>query len=85
MSRYSDPVSNVEEITPSDTVAFKMCNAIYVGETGDVNIETIDGSSAIFKNAPAGKEFPVLAVKVLATGTTASALVAMRKVTYPRK
>jgi hypothetical protein len=81
MSRYNDPVSNIEEITPSDSAAFKMCHAIYVGGMGDVAIVAIDGSTAIFKGVPSGKEIPVLAIKVLATGTTATSLVAMRKAT----
>ncbi|RLB79041.1 MAG: hypothetical protein DRH06_00030 [Deltaproteobacteria bacterium] len=84
MSRYNDPVSNHEEAVADNAKYFSQCNAIYVGVTGDVRVEAADGSIATYVGVPAGKEIAVLAVRILADETTASAFVLMRK-TPPKR
>ena len=64
----SNPARGGEEIVIGD--AFRPCRGIWVGSVGDVNVEFTDGGSAIYKNVEG--TLPVEAVRVLASGTTAS-------------
>ena len=64
-----------EAITASDSTVF-VPSTIYVGTAGNVAIaRSADGVTVIFTNLSAGAVVPCRAVKVLATGTTASGLV----------
>ena len=75
-------------ITPSDTVDFlasgrttiPLCDAIYVGGAGNVTAVLQDGSTVLFTAPPVGSIIPVRAKRVNATGTTATALVALYQV-----
>jgi hypothetical protein len=57
-------------------VAIASCRAIYVGVGGDISVQTA-GGARIFKNAISGTIIPVNAIKVNASGTTATNLLAM--------
>ncbi|MGB0854392.1 MAG: spike base protein, RCAP_Rcc01079 family [Pikeienuella sp.] len=64
-------------ITPSDDdIVEPMARALWIGTTGNVAVVGPDGTTATYPNVPVG-ELAVQAVKVLATGTTASSIVAM--------
>ena len=79
--------SNFKSITPSDTDAITnvIGNAtrhngcsLFVGTGGDIALENGEGDSVVFKNIPGGMFLPVKGVqKVLATGTTATDIVAL--------
>jgi hypothetical protein len=73
------PVSNfgrAATLTPSDTVP-QSANAIYVGVTGDITcIPAGQTTSVLFKAVPVGF-FPVAVSQVMATGTTATNLLAL--------
>ena len=65
-------------ITPSDTaVLAPIPRAIHVGGAGAVAVEHPDGSVATYSGLQAGQRLDVQAIRVLATGTTATLLVAM--------
>lgn len=65
-------------VTPSDTAVFrKMASALYVGGTGDVTVRTEAGTSLLFSAVPVGAILPVRCDKVMATGTTATLIVAL--------
>lgn len=67
-------------VTPSDTVAISPTGvrALYIGVGGDVAAVLADTTTAItFKNASAGSVIPVQAVRVNATNTTATNIVAL--------
>lgn len=66
-------------VTPSDSVALTTpARALYVGSAGDLAVKNGSGGTAVtFKSVPAGMLLPVKATHVLATGTTASSLVAL--------
>lgn len=54
------------------------CRAIYVGVAGDISVNlATTGTAVIFKNALAGSIIPIRAIKVNATGTTATNLIAL--------
>lgn len=73
------PATDAAAITPSDTkdLPKSPCVAIFVGTTGNVAIITATGNTVTFKNLPSGQPLDVAATRVLATGTTATDLVAL--------
>lgn len=66
-------------ITPHDTTSFTdgICRAIYVGGAGAVVAVRKDGTAVTFAAAVAGSVLPVRAIRVNATSTTATNLVAL--------
>ena len=65
-------------LTPSNTVDLsRMSDAIWVGGGGDITIVGGDGRQTVIKGVPAGTLLPISARRVMATGTTATDLVAM--------
>jgi len=66
------------EVTKSDSTVFDSPQAIFVGTGGDIALRLIGNSTTVtYKNIPDGTFLPVLADKVLSTGTTASDIVRM--------
>lgn len=65
-------------ITPSDTVALAegVCHAIYVGTGGNVAVVDSGGTVTVHVGMVAGVVYPIRALRVNATSTTASNLVA---------
>ena len=49
---------------------------LYIGVTGDLKVTTSGGDDIVFKNVPVGF-FPVNVLKVWATGTLASEVIAL--------
>lgn len=78
ISSAQDPASRIAAVTKSDaTILSPHARALYVGGAGDVAVETPDGTTATFTAVPTGTILPVQAKKVLSTGTTATAIVAL--------
>lgn len=67
------------EVTPADgaDLANAPCRALYVGGAGDVTIHDIDGNTITFAGVPAGTVLPVKAMRVMATDTDATDIVAI--------
>ena len=66
------------DVTKSDVTVFDEPNAIYVGTGGDIALVLVGSSTAVtYHNVADGTWMPVLAKKVLSTGTTASDIVRM--------
>jgi hypothetical protein len=64
-------------ITPSDTVDLPYtASSIWVGGVGNVTLVTPYGTALTFTAVPAGTLLPFCATRVMATGTTATLLVA---------
>ena len=89
MGNYSsqpDFATTAGAVTPSDTfsAATKLNgSALYVGVGGDVSVimygvEPTLGNAVVFKNAAEGLFLPVIVDYVLATGTTATDIVAVQ-------
>lgn len=65
-------------VTPNDTTKLVDCRALYVAGAGDVAVRmTGDGSVLTFKGVPGGTLLPVQCVNVMATGTTATFILAL--------
>jgi hypothetical protein len=68
--------SRSRAITPSDSVKLSTpINAVYVGGVGDINYVSPDGTTAKLTGCLAGQEYPLEAVQILATGTSATLLI----------
>lgn len=65
-------------ITPHDADYLgEAAQAIYVGGAGDISLTAEDHSEAIFSAVPVGTILPVRAIRVKATGTTATLLIGL--------
>lgn len=74
-------------VTPSDTVNIPSVSAadgtgnngcvLYVGVAGDVKVQTVGGDDVVFTGVLAGSFIPVQVLRVFATGTTATNIVAL--------
>ncbi|WP_375285514.1 hypothetical protein [Sphingomonas sp.] len=74
----SAPATRARSVTPSDVVELPFLpRAIYVGGNGDVALRGEDGADAVWRNVPAGTILPFRATMVRASGTTATALLAL--------
>ncbi len=82
----ADPAQSGYAVTTSDSVALPNgpCRALYIGGTGDVSVlhnqVNANGGfiqvTVVYKTAPVGI-LPVSCVRVNATGTTATSIVAL--------
>lgn len=65
-------------VVPSDATVFaQIPRTIYVGGTGDIEVETSDGDLLPFKNFPSGNILPCQVKRILATGTDATHMTAL--------
>lgn len=74
----TSPAEHAAAITTSNTV--NLTNAtrgIYVGGTGDLKVDMIGGETVTLVGVAAGVVHPIAALRVYATGTTATLLVAL--------
>ena len=78
MSTYSTYAARGhQDVTPSDATVFSIpFRAIYVGGAGNVRVVALNGSIANY-TATAGTRLDVCGTKIMATGNTASLMVAM--------
>ena len=77
MAHVGNPGFNAAAITPSDTVNLgSPTRSIYVGVTGNLTVLMYGGQVVTFNNVPVGI-FPIQVLRVNATGTTATNLVAL--------
>lgn len=73
------PAQSAVAVTNSDSVAFAAgpCRALYIGVTGDVAVDMADtGAAVVFKAVPVGW-LPIRVLRVRATGTTATNILAL--------
>jgi hypothetical protein len=76
-SKLQDPGSVFRAVTPSDTVV-QPFRAVYVGGAGNLAVIGLDDTAAVtFTGVVAGTLLPIRVSKILATGTTATAIVGL--------
>jgi len=75
----TSPATAAEVISPDDTLdlAF-VTRALYVGQGGDMNVMLKSGDVVVLRNMQPGVIYPLRAMQVLATGTTATDIVGLR-------
>lgn len=72
------PANHGFAVTPSDvTPLAETCRALYIGVAGNIAVTMNSGASLSFIGIGAGTVLPVRVSAVLATGTTASNIVAL--------
>ena len=69
-------ITNAVAVTPSDTDYLPATNSIYVGTTGDLAVEMLDGATVTFTGIAANVFHPLAVRRVLSTGTTATDIIA---------
>jgi hypothetical protein len=71
----TSPPEHAVAILPQDGADLAVVTrAIYVGAGGDVAVRMLDGTTVTLTNVPNGTLMPLRVSRVLATGTTASAI-----------
>lgn len=63
-------------VTPSDSAVIPATRSLYVGVTGNVAVRMVRGGELTFTNVPVGI-LQLQVDKVLATGTTATGIIAL--------
>lgn len=65
-------------VVPSDTVVAEApTRALYVGGPGNIKVDMVSGGTVTFYNAAAGSLLPIQVVRIYATGTTATNVLAL--------
>jgi hypothetical protein len=76
--RLTTPPEEAVAIVPSDTAALgHVTRAVFVGEGGDLRVRMLGGGVVTLANLAPGALVPLRVTQVLASGTTASGLVAL--------
>lgn len=77
-AHLDDPAENGAAVTPSDTVDLPTASRfIWVGGAGNIALITVGGDTITLNGCLAGTMLRVRASRILATGTTATNLVAL--------
>lgn len=72
------PALHGAAVSPSDTTPLATdSRSLWVGTGGDITLMTSGGETIQLKNVPAGSLLPVRTHQVMATGTSASNIVAL--------
>ena len=64
--------SNAASVTPNDSADLSNPGQLYIGGTGNVNVDTINGQTIVFSGVPVGTILPVVVKRVRSTSTTAT-------------
>lgn len=71
---YPSVPEDAAAVTKSDTTTFDS-SVLYVGGTGNVKVDTAQGTTVIFTSVPAGTMLPVRVRRVWSADTTATNMV----------
>jgi hypothetical protein len=74
----SSPARRADLVTPNDsTILDPLPKAIIAGTAGNIALKAVDSAAAVTIPVYAGQQLDIRAEKVLATGTTATNIVAL--------
>lgn len=74
----TNPSAEVQAITLSDTKNYSTpFRAFYVGVSGDVKIDTVNGQTVTLKAVVQGSLIPIVTKRFYSTGTTATDIVGL--------
>lgn len=72
------PAHSAAAVTTSDSTVLPVTRALYIGGAGNITVTMAeDGNNVTFVGVLAGMVYPLQVSKVLATGTTATNIVAL--------
>jgi hypothetical protein len=72
----ASPAHGAAAVTPSDATRLAVTRSLYIGGTGNLNVEMADEMVVLFSNVAVGI-FPIQVRRVLSTSTTATLIVAL--------
>lgn len=75
-NHWTSPSKDAIAVTKSDSTVLPITRALYIGVSGDVQVTTAKGTTALFKGVPVGI-LPVQVSKVQSTNTTATNILAL--------
>lgn len=76
--RLMHPAKDAFDITPSDSADLSTyARSLYIGGAGDVNLDTVQGTTIVFHAVPAGTILPVGVRRVRSTSTTATDIIGL--------
>lgn len=73
----TEPARSAAEVTFNDSSLINPTRAIYVGSTGNVKVDFVDGTTVTFSSVSAGTLLPIRVNKIYSTGTTATDIIAL--------
>ena len=74
----TSPATSAFAVVPSDTAPLTaITRALYVGQGGDISVEMQNGQIVTYQNVQSGSILALRTIKIRASGTTASGIVAM--------
>ncbi|MCO6185531.1 hypothetical protein [Rhizobium sp. L1K21] len=72
------PAAHAFSVTPDDNTDLEeVTRGLYCGTAGDIALRMQSGAEVVFTNVAEGSFLPVRASRILATGTTAAAIVGL--------
>ena len=71
------PAFRLTAVTPSDTTELTGVRALWIGGTGTIAVMAVNDTAAVSFTVPSGTMLPIFAKKVMATGTSATNIVAL--------
>jgi fructose-1,6-bisphosphatase len=77
MRTIADSYRGGVAVTPSDSTVLATTRGLYMGGAGNVTVDFADGTSAVLTAVIVGTIYPISIIRVKATGTTATAIVAI--------
>lgn len=78
MAISGGPASTAKAVTPHDTNTIGGCRGLWFGGAGNATLDFPDGNNnVLFSGIPAGTLLPIAPLRVRATGTTATLIVAL--------
>lgn len=76
-SALDSPARSAAAVTPGTSPLSTVARGLYVGSSGNVTVTMAGGGDVLFVGIAGGTILPVRVSHVLATGTTASSIVAL--------
>ena len=72
------PAEGAISVTPNDSNDLTyLARSLFVGTSGNIVVNMADGSSVTFANVQSGQFLPIRVKRILATGTTATNILAL--------
>lgn len=71
------PAERAAVVTPHDTNTIENTRSVFVGGAGNIKVTMHDGTDVTFVGVGAGTFMPIQVIRVFATGSTATSILAL--------